>query len=102
MMARGIAPGLQRHFRIESLPCHDGGLLSSIRDAAREKIYPSGSYKIYGRDLDPQMIEIARANAVRAGVADDIVFSVRDYMTGNLHTGISQKQEVQGRKIFSK
>ena len=68
MMARNIAPGVERPFRIESLPFHDASELTSVRNIARMKAYPSGEYKIYASDIDPEMIRIAEKNAERAGV----------------------------------
>lgn len=43
------------------------------------KAYPSGEYKIYASDIDEEMIEIAKRNAERAGVRDDIIFDVTDF-----------------------
>ena len=81
MMARNIAPGLFRSFRIEELPFHNATLLESVRANAEKKIYPSGNYTIHASDIDPAMIQIARENARRAGVAEDIVFSVSDFLS---------------------
>ena len=66
MIARNIAPGLARHFRIESLPCHDRELLATVRTQATTKSYPSGKYKIHASDIDPEMVRIAKKNAERA------------------------------------
>jgi putative N6-adenine-specific DNA methylase len=60
MMARNIAPGLQRKYRIEELKFHDSELLQKVRDNALTKIYPSGKYTITASDIDPEMIQIAR------------------------------------------
>lgn len=80
MMARNIAPGLGRHFRIEELPFYNRKLLQETRETARWKIYPSGKYQIHASDIDERMIPIARANATRAWVSDDIIFSVSDFL----------------------
>lgn len=80
MMARNIAPGLMRHFRIESLISHDRELLSEVKSEAKTKSYPSGKYTIIWRDKDPEMIRIALGNAMRAWVQDDIKFEVSDYL----------------------
>ena len=66
MIARNIAPGLFRSFRIEELPFHDTDLLEKVRKRAEEKIYPSGSYTLIGQDIDPDMIRISEENARRA------------------------------------
>lgn len=42
------------------------------------KAYPTGEYKIYASDINPDMIDIAKRNAERAGVSDDIRFSCQD------------------------
>jgi 23S rRNA G2445 N2-methylase RlmL len=80
MMARNIAPGLMRHFRIESLISHNKELFADVKTEAKGKAYPSGKYTIIGRDRDSEMIRIALGNALRAGVQDDIVFEVGDYL----------------------
>ena len=46
-----------------------------IRD--RDKEF-HGSYDIWGGDLDPQAVEIARSNAVKAEVEDVVRFEVAD------------------------
>jgi putative N6-adenine-specific DNA methylase len=66
MMARGIAPGLFRGFRIEELPCFSESLLENVRAEAEKKIYPSGSYTIIASDIEPEMIRISEENARRA------------------------------------
>jgi putative N6-adenine-specific DNA methylase len=80
LMARNIAPGLHRHFRVEDLPLHDGRLLESTQAEAQSKSYPSGSYQILAQDIDPTMIPIAEANARRAGVSEDITFMTGDVL----------------------
>ncbi len=80
MMARGIAPGLFRLFRIEELPFHDAESLETAKAKAEQKIYPSGEYSISASDIDPAMIHIAEGNARRAGVAGDITFSVGNFL----------------------
>ncbi len=45
------------------------------------KVYPSGIYTIVASDIDPGMIEIAKANAERAGVGSDITFSVSNFLS---------------------
>jgi putative N6-adenine-specific DNA methylase len=76
MMARNIPPGLKRIFRIQSLPFHDHSLFDRVKEEMKSKIYPSGKYHISGGDMDAEMIEKAQRNAERAGVLEDIEFSV--------------------------
>lgn len=84
MIARNIAPGLMRHFRIESLISHNKELLTEVKTEAKAKSYPSGKYTIIGRDIEPEMIRIAHGNAMRAGVQDDIVFEVGNYTESSI------------------
>lgn len=74
MLARNLAPGMGRHFAVEYMPFFQKSLLTTVREEAKKRSYPSGSYHITGRDIDPKMIDIARANATRAGVDADICF----------------------------
>ncbi len=79
MLARNIAPGVNRRFRIESLPFHDASELTSVKNIARMNAYPTGEYTISASDVDPEMVALARRNAERAGVSDDITFSIADF-----------------------
>jgi putative N6-adenine-specific DNA methylase len=80
MIARNIAPGLCRHFRIEELPFYKRSLFQEVREQAKARIYPSGKYQIFASDNDATMIDIARKNAKRAGVNEDIIFGVQDFL----------------------
>lgn len=79
MLARNIAPGLGRHFAVENFPFFEKEIFYAVRREAHEKIYPSGNYQIFASDIDPKMIEIAKNNARRAGVEDDIIFVEQNF-----------------------
>ena len=79
MIAAGIAPGMHRNFTAENWThlitpqnWHD------VRDEAEDAVDLNIDTDIQGYDLDPDMIEIARINAQKAGVADLIHFQTRD------------------------
>lgn len=74
LMARNIAPGIQRSFVSEKWDIMDKSLWENVRQAARAQENHTASLDIWGTDIHPQMIAIARANAEKAGVGDDIVF----------------------------
>lgn len=79
MMAANIAPGMNRHFTAESwthiiTPQN----WTDVRDEARDEIDTSVETDIQGYDLDPEMVEIARINAKKAGVENMIHFQARD------------------------
>jgi putative N6-adenine-specific DNA methylase len=73
-LARRIAPGLSRHFAFEQWPGFDAAGWGALLEAARERILPRAGAEIVGSDRDPGAIAAARANAARAGVADDVRF----------------------------
>jgi len=75
MIARNIAPWLQRDFDFLHFPCYDKALHTETLQEARKKVFKQ-SYQIFGSDIDPEMIAISQENARRAGVADTITFSV--------------------------
>ena len=53
------------------------GSWQQAKDEARDKEF-HGTYDIWGGDVDPQAVAIARSNAHKAGVAEDIRFEVAD------------------------
>ena len=73
MIARNIAPGLQREFDYLYFPWYDLPNHERAVKEARSKIYDK-SYQIYGSDVDERMIDIACKNASRAGVLNTIKF----------------------------
>ena len=72
LLARRIAPNLERTFACERWPGFDGVQLTALRAAARAEILPAAPAVIIGADRDAGAIGAARSNAERAGVAGDI------------------------------
>ncbi len=73
------APGLDRHFAIETMPLIREGaatIFSGERERARAAVRKDVEPILVGRDADPQAIDNARGNAARAGVAPLIDFAV--------------------------
>ena len=77
LIARRIAPGLRRSFAFEHWPDFDRATWRSVVDSAKSAMLPSAPKPVRGSDRDAGAIEAAMANAGRAGVANDIDFSVR-------------------------
>ena len=77
LIARNRAPGLQRAFAAEDWAFVPAGSWQQAKDEARDKEF-HGTYDIWGGDVDPQAVAIARSNAHKAGVAEDIRFEVAD------------------------
>lgn len=74
MLVRNIAPGLHREFASESWPAIPSEAWIEAHNAAEAAIDRSGELQIFGYDIDKGAITAAKANAERAGVANDIVF----------------------------
>ena len=77
LIAKNRAPGLNRNFSAQKWKCVDGKLWLQAADEAMDKEY-DGSYEIWGGDLDPEAIELARHNAELAEVDDIVSFEVSD------------------------
>ncbi|GAB4494598.1 MAG: RNA methyltransferase [Anaerolineales bacterium] len=72
LMARGIAPGLNRRFAFMDWQNYDAALWQEVRAAAQpsERRVPT----IFAADRDTGAVQMARENAQRAGVAEWITF----------------------------
>ena len=78
LLGRNIAPGLHRTFAAEGWPAIPAAAWANARQEAHKAILPSGTLQLQGSDSDPTSIEIARSNAAKAAVADDIQLEVKD------------------------
>ncbi|MCD4714611.1 MAG: class I SAM-dependent RNA methyltransferase [Clostridiales bacterium] len=78
MMAKNIAPGLNREFDSEKWRWIEPEIWEKVRNEAKESVIEALDVKIEGYDMDPRAISIARENAALAGVADIVHFQVRD------------------------
>jgi putative N6-adenine-specific DNA methylase len=82
MIARGIAPGLERRFQFMDWPTFDRGRWNEILDKARAAVTQPRE-KIRGSDRDAGAIQAAARNAERAGVGDTVQFGVES-ISGSL------------------
>lgn len=78
MMARNIAPGLNRKFASDTWDWIPADLWKKERGKAYRSVNYDDELLIKGFDIDPRAIDAARANAEEAGVGDDIRFSKMD------------------------
>jgi putative N6-adenine-specific DNA methylase len=76
-IARRLAPGRDRSFAFQRWPNADEQMWKTLFDEARTGERRTSPVAIEGSDRDEGAIVAARANAERAGVADDISFDVR-------------------------
>ena len=74
MIARNIAPGLNRSFAAQDWPLIDKTIWEDARDAAKKEILPEGILNIKGFDNDEERIKDCFSNAKKCGVDHDIVF----------------------------
>ncbi len=77
MIARNIAPGLERSFAFEKWPGHQADRWKATVDEARSRVLPAAAAPIVGSDRDAGAVAAATANAERAGVRGDIEISER-------------------------
>lgn len=78
MIAKNIAPGLQRIFAFESFSTFDPELLKTLRQEAKAKQF-DGNYQLVGYDQDGTMEKKLLHNARKAHVADCIRFEKRSF-----------------------
>jgi len=73
LLARKIAPGINRAFKFFDWPCFDKASWTDVLDLAKKQIQPRAP-ELFGFDRDTGAIEMAKANAARAGQKDMIQF----------------------------
>jgi putative N6-adenine-specific DNA methylase len=83
LLLKNIAPGLQREFAFETLPFFQKSKWERFKREAAER-QQKITVNLLGFDIDAKNIEIAKANAVKAGVSDLIHFESADARTLHL------------------
>ncbi len=83
LIARGIAPGVFRQgYAFEKWPDFDRELFEHVyNDDSRERDF---EHHIFGRDVDPKAVGIARRNIKAAGLSKDITIDEADFRTTDL------------------
>ena len=77
LIAKNRAPGLDRRFAAQRWRCVGPKLWLDAADEAMDREF-HGSYDIWGGDIDPAAVELARHNAELAGVGDCVRFEQAD------------------------
>ena len=77
LIAKNRAPGLERSFSAQKWGCVPGKAWMAAADEAMDREF-DGSYDIWGGDIDPKAVAIARSHAEKAGVEDVVRFEVYD------------------------
>jgi len=78
MIARNIAPGINRSFASEDWPFISKECWERERREAHVRVDQESKLQIFGFDSEKKRIEDSRVNANNAGVLDDIVFEQGD------------------------
>ncbi|MGN0468379.1 MAG: class I SAM-dependent RNA methyltransferase [Acutalibacteraceae bacterium] len=78
MLANNIAPGLNRHFSAERWDKIEQSVWIEERERAKSLELTESRFTAYGSDIDEETLEIAKANAQRAGVDKFITFEKCD------------------------
>jgi len=78
LLAKNIAPGLNRSFDAEKWRLIEPQVWETVRTQAHEMIKEDLDIKLEGYDIDKRSISIAQKNAELAGVSDIVHFQVRD------------------------
>ena len=80
LIAKNRAPGLDRSFSAQKWGFVPASGWMEAADEAMDKEF-DGDYDIWGGDIDPKAVAIARSNAEKAGVEDLVRFEVADALT---------------------
>ena len=78
MIGMNMAPGMNREFISEKWRTIDNKIWWDVRRDAFDQLNDNEDFKIYGYDIDPESIKIAKHNAEIAGVDQYIDFAVAD------------------------
>lgn len=78
MIGMNMAPGMNREFISEKWRTIDKKIWWDVRRDAFDQLNDNEDFKIYGYDIDPESIKIAKHNAEIAGVDQYIDFAVAD------------------------
>ena len=100
LLARNIAPGIQRHFAFEEFQVFDPQEFAAQKEqaVAGQKNDP---LMIFGQDIDQNMVELSRTNAQKAGVLHDIRFkqlAVKDFKT-SVPNGVIVANPPYGKRL---
>ncbi len=102
LKALNIAPGLRRSFAFEAWPWLDQRLWKNLKEAAVAAKKADLDLRIMASDIDGRMVELARANAERAGVATYIAFKqmrLQDFRT-ELINGVVISNPPYGERLL--
>ncbi|MGL4909898.1 MAG: THUMP domain-containing class I SAM-dependent RNA methyltransferase [Cetobacterium sp.] len=80
MIARNVAPGVNRNFASEKWPIIEEKLWVDLRDEAFSREDYDKEVKIYASDIDEETLMVAKLNAIKAGVDEEIEFKCMNFL----------------------
>ena len=83
MMARHIAPGLERKFGFFRLANFDAALWQKLLSEAESRRLPAEPQPIFGSDISPDQVERARQNLAAAGMHECVQLECADLLLRN-------------------
>jgi len=98
MIARNIAPGLNRNFAFEDFAEFNRDEFEKMKQELKAKIF-QWNYEIIWQDINPQMVEIAEMNAESAWVADTIKFECKDIFKTKQRNGFIVTNPPYGKRL---
>ncbi len=80
LIARNIAPGINRGFTCENWPRISRELWKQAREEAKDKQRSKVPVQLVGQDIDGKVLRLAKKHAAEAGVGTDIDFKRDDVL----------------------
>jgi len=101
LIGQNIAPGFNRSFVSEDWHWMDSNIWDKVREEAEDLAQYDRKLEILGSDIDHRMVEIAKSNALEAGLSDVIQFKqmqATDFHT-NLEYGVIVTNPPYGERM---
>ncbi len=111
LRAMNIAPGINRSFSGENYSFLGSNVFDAVKEEARAAERRDTEFEAAGSDIDRAAVELASANAERAGVADRVMFfecdarktqfDPEDIVLANPPYGERLMNELEVKKLYS-
>ena len=102
LIGHNIAPGFNRSFLCETWASFPEELWNEVRMEAEEAANYDVELDITGSDIDHRMVEIAKQNAIEAGLGDSISFKqmqLSDFQTSGGENGVIVTNPPYGERL---
>ncbi|MBE5743798.1 MAG: class I SAM-dependent RNA methyltransferase [Clostridiales bacterium] len=104
MIAKNIAPGLNRDFDFLHFEKFDTSFYEDMLIKAKNDIVKVDKVSIFGYDIEESQVKLARMHAKKAGVSDAVFFGVKDVcdFTSRESYGVIVTNPPYGERILSR